>query len=790
MKKLLAFILCFALLLSFAACQSDDAEEPIETVSNEEQAKEMYDKARAPLDAAANISLELLITTLSSVEGDEYSEQSAQTLTYQAVGTEEAMIMLEEEVTYSVHEPEEDEDEDEDEEDEPFKYTEIWYKDQVYAQVDDTEFFSGAADKEAAAERYTPVVLLNAANYASVSFEAAEGGTCISFAEPTAAESWAIPQDAQMQTASGSAMLNAEGALTEMEYSLTYTYGPSEVTVTVQSKPLDAAKEIAAPENTDKYVAISNIGAIRLMVSSMSNLVQADSIASSHTESMVIQAAGVVSNQSTQLNVYGRKEDTKLKQETTSYFATQSPREESTYEVEEIYQDGKLTTTANKGLPSTSTIDWEDIRAHIGEELILSVHSPEFWQDATVTDLGSVYYAELVLSDNFGNTVQNSICTTLWNDPSYLYNLADEYKNVTLTGYLSVDKYTGIMVAAGYCFEGVHTIKGREYKMTVQYDQSYEAPAKGAYLEITGERLPEEEPENKPTPLFYHVTGAEGQEMWLFGTIHVGDERTAYLPEEIKDAFTASDALALECNTKLFEEQLEEDERLAEKASNLYFLQNGKTLDSFMEEEDYQRACTMLKAVGGNNMNMPHAKPCLWSNTIEDFYLRQCYQLHADQGVEERLMLWAEEQEKEIREIESSMAQMQMFYGFSMDLQLVMLMDTLQADPNEYWTSVVELYELWCAGNEADLLKELEDEWDTSELTEEELAELKPLMEEYNKAMSFDRNEGMLKTAIEYLESGEVIFYAVGLAHLLDNTNGLVQALRDAGYTVELVTYN
>ena len=124
-----------------------------------------------------------------------------------------------------------------------------------------------------------------------------------------------------------------------------------------------------------------------------------------------------------------------------------------------------------------------------------------------------------------------------------------------------------------------------------------------------------------------------------------------------------------------------------------------------------------------------------------------------------------------------------------MDLQLVMLMDTLQADPNEYWTSVVELYELWCAGNEADLLKELEDDWDTSELTEEELAELKPLMEEYNKAMSFDRNEGMLKTAIEYLESGEVIFYAVGLAHLLNNVNGLVDTLRQAGYTVELVTY-
>ena len=81
---------------------------------------------------------------------------------------------------------------------------------------------------------------------------------------------------------------------------------------------------------------------------------------------------------------------------------------------------------------------------------------------------------------------------------------------------------------------------------------------------------------------------------------------------------------------------------------------------------------------------------------------------------------------------------------------------------------------------------------DTSEFTEEELAEYeeqKPLIDEYNKAMSYDRNDGMLDVAIDYLESGEVIFYAVGLAHLLNNVNGLVDALREAGYTVEPVTY-
>ena len=62
------------------------------------------------------------------------------------------------------------------------------------------------------------------------------------------------------------------------------------------------------------------------------------------------------------------------------------------------------------------------------------------------------------------------------------------------------------------------------------------------------------------------------------------------------------------------------------------------------------------------------------------------------------------------------------------------------------------------------------------------------LYEEYNKSISSDRNAGMLEVAKDYLESGDVVFYAVGLAHLLAE-DGLVFTLRDAGYTVELVTF-
>ena len=69
-------------------------------------------------------------------------------------------------------------------------------------------------------------------------------------------------------------------------------------------------------------------------------------------------------------------------------------------------------------------------------------------------------------------------------------------------------------------------------------------------------------------------------------------------------------------------------------------------------------------------------------------------------------------------------------------------------------------------------------------MTEEE----KLLYQEYEKAMYTDRNAAMLETAKEYLESGDVVFFAVGLAHLLAE-DGLVNTLRDAGYTVELVPF-
>ena len=177
-------------------------------------------------------------------------------------------------------------------------------------------------------------------------------------------------------------------------------------------------------------------------------------------------------------------------------------------------------------------------------------------------------------------------------------------------------------------------------------------------------------------------------------------------------------------------------------------------------------------------------RPFVWGNAIENFYLSQGRRLSSSKGVDHRLMARAREQEKEIRDVESGEAQLSMMAGYSDKLQQLLLEEALGTTRREYLDGVNELYELWCSGDEAALIEELAaaDEEELSELSEEE----RELYEEYHSAMETSRNTDMLAVAEGYLESGETVFFAVGLAHLLGD-GGLVQALRDAGYTVTLI---
>ena len=775
-KRFTALVLCLCLMLSLLGCNQDNSlrdTTPSQTEPSLPTALSAYTKARSAVDSASDLRLQISISKTTAVGGQVLNQEIDQVLSRTLDESGNAIWLSEETVTFG--------------DAYVTTYDEIYADGILYVTVDDEYQYSSQMTPEEYTQRIVPAVLLDASLYGDIT----QQGNSLIFGQATAGESWAIPEGAELVDASGTAQLSDSGQLQRTIYSLTYNYGPAEITLQVQSYVSLESVTAQLPEDPAAYTALDHVDAVRMSDYAQGYLLTSDTVSLYSLESVMSQAAGFIHNQSRSVNTWGTGSDFLAKVEYSAFMMDNTG--EQKYEMEELFRDGVYTATQDDGEPQTMT----QVNATMMEDYCSAFRSGglvawEYWQDVTVTDLGSLYLLEITYSDTFGEHTQDTLCTNYFGNADLLNDLASDYRNESLTGYISIDKYTGMMVATGYYYEGIHTIEGGEYILSYQADQSIEAPALGAYHEITEEMLPEEEPETNPTPLFYHVTGPEGQEMWLFGTIHVGDERTAYLPQEIRDALVSSDALALEYYSKAFDEACEEDEDLQDAISDAYYFGDGTTTADHVDEELYEDALRYLKAVGGYNMNSAYMKPYLWSQQIDNFYLRQGYQLTNDQGVESRLEAIAEENGIEVRDVESGLFQIQMFTSWSDELQSLLLEDALDTDAIANWEGTMELYELWCAGDEEAMREMLSDEVDTSELTEEELAEYeaqKPYIDEYNKSMSYDRNDGMLEVAIQYLESGETVFFAVGLAHLLNNVNGLVDTLRAAGYTVELVEF-
>jgi len=780
LTKLTALLLCLSLLLGMVGCGAKPVEtapptEPPTEAPTEPPVTEIYAAAYDAAKSEPELMMNINAVKTVAVADLTYTQDSEQTIYYAGFGPDSMKYRSSEKLVYGGSDS--------------YNYEETYIDGKLYVAENYSNRFRAEMTAEEASVRYLNPLMLDATLYGAIT---GDGNGVIVFEEPTAAENWAMPEGAELIEARGEAVVGDDGNLQSLGYDITYAYGAAEITLEIDATVMFGPVTVNVPSEADAYTAIRDVDAVYLAMDAGAMLLQSPATSVSALESVMTQAAGVVRNTSTSVDLYAA-EEMNAKVETSIYMMDYSSNQDQRYEQEELYVDGKYTIAVDGGDPTEETGVTDQIIDDYCAQIIGShIVNSSYWTDAEITDLGSTLLLELTFDEAFGDVMEQGICNTFWYDGQFLRNLSSAYTCNETTGYVAIDKFTGLPTAAGYYYEGTHTIDGQDYLLSLQTDQSITAPATAAYHNITEEMLPEAEPENKATPLFYHVTGEDGQEMWLLGTIHVGDERTAYLPQEIYDAFAASDALAMEIDSEAFEKQSEEDEKLQQQISDAYYYGDGKSTKDHVGEELYDAAVPYMKASGNYNMNAPYLKPSMWSNSIENFYLRQGYALTPEQGMEERLTKLAHDQEKEIREVESSLFQIRMLTGWSEDLQKVLLEDSLEIDALEYIADVQELYELWCAGDEAALREELSDEVDTSEMTEEELAEYeaqKHLIEEYNKAMSYDRNEGMLKVAIDYLESGDVVFYAVGLAHLLNNVNGLVDALRDAGYTVELVSY-
>ena len=105
-RRLLCLLLCAAMLLGMVGCGQTAPTEttaPATTAPAAPLAADLYADARSMLDNATHLSMEVVITTVTEVAGEKFSQKSAQVLTYKDISTDDAVIVCQEDLFFRVH---------------------------------------------------------------------------------------------------------------------------------------------------------------------------------------------------------------------------------------------------------------------------------------------------------------------------------------------------------------------------------------------------------------------------------------------------------------------------------------------------------------------------------------------------------------------------------------------------------------------------------------------------------------------------------------------------------------
>lgn len=780
MKTALSLLLCAALILSLFGCGSPVPAETSTPTAEPTQASteapteapaafpasDLYTQAAQPLRDARNLTVELTATKIITTDAGTFELVYGQEMVLTGIGTDAFTASVFQEMELDGYRDE---------------FTEYYADGTLYVNIYDAGYFRSAMAEDAYLAGFAPAVLLDENLYAGITGEKTGTGTTVTFTDPAGPESWAMPAGAEFLGATGTATLSASGELTETAYTISYAQGGTAVTLVFSAKAgLYTGAAPQAPTDLSSYREVDSIDALRYYETAILLLCGSPAVSSTINHSVVCQAAACTVSAQTELHYIGTGTDHLSEIRYTA--TTDSSSASDTYSQTEHYEQGVYTLTADDAEPQTlTTITPENMLEYILGYYTDTMPALTYITSVSMEDLSGLIYLEMELSQEWGDLMNGYICSLLFDDEEFLNGLASAYETTASRYYMVLDPGTGFPLAAGFTYGGAHTIDGFDYSLSREIDQTYRLADSGSYGEITGAPLPEDPPEDPATPLLYRVTGAGGQEMYLLGTIHAGDARTAYLPDELYEALDNADALAVEADILAFEEQIETDPELAAQYAAIFINTDAPPAVSQWDPEIYSKARKLLKAAGSYNYGMEYAEPYFWSSSIDSFFLTLSG-LRSDKGADVRLLERAKEQDKKILEIESTMFQLEMFSDFSPALQQLLLAQTLEYTVADYTAELHSLYELWCDGDEAAIRENLA--LSSAEMTDEELA----LYNEYLDAMIIRRNEDMLDVAISYLESGDTVFYAVGLAHLLQE-NGLVDTLREAGYTVEQIPY-
>ncbi|WP_077622646.1 TraB/GumN family protein [Sediminibacillus massiliensis] len=279
--------------------------------------------------------------------------------------------------------------------------------------------------------------------------------------------------------------------------------------------------------------------------------------------------------------------------------------------------------------------------------------------------------------------------------------------------------------------------------------------------------------ENAEAPFFWRVNDGDTT-VYLLGSIHVGNKEMYPMDQVVEDAYESSDSVVVEADILQAPEEMFGDDFMAKAV-----YADGSLLSDRISEEAYDQLSVHVNDYSLEGLTMSelnHFKPWFIEILLSDFLMSEEESLTSQYGIDYHFLQRAEEDNKQILELEGVNEQFKFISEMPEDLQIKSLENSLEIMKEETGGNAIQtLIEAWQSGSEEKLASIVSGDTDAS-LTD---------LVAYETELMEKRNTKMAEKIENYLRegSGETYFVVVGAAHYLADFG--LDNLLDNDFTVE-----
>ena len=276
--------------------------------------------------------------------------------------------------------------------------------------------------------------------------------------------------------------------------------------------------------------------------------------------------------------------------------------------------------------------------------------------------------------------------------------------------------------------------------------------------------------------LFWRVDKAGAEPSWLYGTMHVADPRVLEMSPAARDAYDQAGTVVVEAKEIT---NLEQAMAGIMGDPSLTMLPGNEKLSDYLDKDELALLETVLEERGLPLLFVQRMKPWLVFSILS---VPDCEvsRRKGNQFLDLKLATDALDQGKQLRGLESIEEQLAILSGMPIETQAALLADTaaMGSTLDDVFETMTRLYLDGDLTLFMPLIK-------SAAIGSEAGDDKESAYAEFEQDLIDTRNHTMAERVQPILDAGSA-FVAVGALHL-PGEQGLVQLLRDAGYTVTAI---